>query len=72
MDRSEGYIMSEATGMIGQTVPKMITRIHSEYYGYPIRYLVLVLAAAVFCVILVAGLLLSHSLIAKAVYVRVC
>ncbi len=69
MDRSEGSIMSAAAGTVGQTVPKTITRIRSEYYGYPIRYLVLVLAAAVFCVILVAGLLLSHSLIAKAVYV---
>ena len=54
---------------VGQTVPKTITRIRAEYYGYPIRYLILVFALAIFCVFLVAGLLLSHSLIAKAVYV---
>jgi hypothetical protein len=53
----------------GATVPRTITRIHAEYYGYPIRYLILVFALAVFCVVLVAGLLLSSSLIAKAVYV---
>ncbi len=61
--------MNATAGTVGQTVPKTITRIRSEYYGYPIRYLVLVLAVAVFCVILVSGLLLSHSPAAKAVYV---
>ncbi len=53
----------------GQTVPRTITRIRAEYYGYPIRYLILVFALAIFCVFLVAGLLLSRSLITKAVYV---
>jgi hypothetical protein len=63
---------ANATGTgTGTTVPKTITRIRSEYYGYPVRYLILVLALAVFCVFLVAGLLLSRSLIAKAVYVAV-
>jgi hypothetical protein len=53
----------------GPTVPKTITRIRAEYYGYPIRYLILVLALAAFCVFLLAGLLLSRSYVAKAVYV---
>ncbi len=53
----------------GTTVPKTLTRIHSEYYGYPIRYLILVFALAIFCVFLVAGMVLSRSYIAKAVYV---
>lgn len=57
-----------ATGA-GNTVPKTITRIRSEYYGYPVRYLILVLAVAVFCMLLVAGILLSRSFIAKALYV---
>ncbi len=52
---------------IGATVPKSITRIHAEYYGYPIRYLILVLGLVVFSVVLIAGLLLSKSLITKAV-----
>ncbi len=51
----------------GPTVPKSITRIRAEYYGYPIRYLILVLCLAVFSLILVAGLLLSRSLITKSV-----
>ncbi len=51
----------------GPTVPKSITRIRAEYYGYPIRYLILVLGLAVFSLILVAGLLLSRSLITKSV-----
>lgn len=61
--------MNANSAATGATVPKTITRIRAEYYGYPIRYLILVFALAVFCVVLVAGLLLSRSLIAKAVYV---
>jgi hypothetical protein len=53
----------------GATVPKTITRIRAEYYGYPVRYLILVLALAIFCVFLITGMLLSRSFIAKAVYV---
>ncbi len=53
----------------GTTVPKTITRIRAEYLGYPIRYLILVFGLAIFCVILVAGMVLSRSYIAKAVYV---
>ncbi len=53
----------------GNAVPKSLTRIRTEYYGYPIRYLILVFAVAIFCVFLVAGLILSRSYVAKAVYV---
>jgi hypothetical protein len=63
--------MNANSAATGATVPRTITRIRAEYYGYPIRYLILVFALAVFCVVLVAGLLLSGSLIAKAVYVIV-
>ncbi len=56
--------MSES--VMGATVPKSITRVHSEYYGYPIRYLILVLGLAVFSLVLVAGLLLAKSMIVKA------
>lgn len=52
---------------IGATVPKSITRIHKEYYGYPIKYLILLLSLAVFSVILIAGILLSKSMMAKSV-----
>ena len=53
----------------GTTVPKTITRIRSEYYGFPLKYLILVFGVAIFAVFLVAGMLLSKSLIAKAIYV---
>ncbi len=46
----------------GTTVPKSITRIRTEYYGYPIQYLILVLGAVVFSVVLIASILLSKSL----------
>ncbi len=52
----------------GTTVPKTITRIRSEYYGFPLKYLILVFGVAIFAVFLVAGMLLSKSLIAKAIY----
>ncbi len=55
------------SGSMGTTVPKSITRIRSEYYGYPIQYLILVLAVTVFSVALIAGLLLSSSHVVKAV-----
>ncbi len=61
--------MNANAAATGQTVPKTITRIRAEYYGYPIRYLILVFAVAIFCVFLVAGLILSRSYAAKAVYV---
>jgi hypothetical protein len=61
--------MNAAATGAGSTVPKTITRIRTEYYGYPVRYLILVFALAVFCVFLVAGMVLSRSFMAKAVYV---
>src|SRR5574340_1428525 len=52
---------------VGATVPKTITRIKSEYYGFPVTYLILVFSLALCSVFIIAGALTVASSILKAV-----
>jgi len=47
--------------MANNTVPKSITRIHEEWNGLPVRYVIIVISFVVLSLILIASTLLSDS-----------
>jgi hypothetical protein len=57
--------------MSNNTVPKSITRIHEEWNGYPLKFIILVLITGFIALLLITGILLSTSMAGRGFYLAV-